>query len=157
MHRAFQKAIDGDKSAYIQARLWYQVYVCDHHFSIPYGRPPMVAECEAVRSVSKFLMCPYSNENDSRLASQVELWVSASRMLTDFGFDVDVPISVESISRLRRFMISLDTWRADRDTRFEPNFYIGEYPRKGVGLHYHFAKLYLCSHALRGLASRPPH
>ncbi len=28
---------------------------------------------------------------------------------------------------------------------------MGNYPRKGVGLHYHFAKLYLYSFAFRGI------
>jgi hypothetical protein len=32
---------------------------------------------------------------------------------------------------------------------FSPNIHIGDYPRKGVTLQYHFAKLYLCSHAFR--------
>ena len=33
---------------------------------------------------------------------------------------------------------------------------MGNYPAKGVGLHYHIAKLFLCSHALRTVSTAPP-
>jgi hypothetical protein len=46
--------------------------------------------------------------------------------------------------------IALDTWRADWSDRFGTSVHIGDYARKGVRMHYHFAKLYLCSHAFRG-------
>lgn len=51
--------------------------------------------------------------------------------------------------QIRRLSIALDTWRADWQERFQYNASVGNYPRKGVGLHYHFAKLYLCSHVFR--------
>jgi hypothetical protein len=71
-------------------------------------------------------------------------------VLDDFGFDVDRPVSTELIPNLRRFSIALDTWRADWSDSFGVNTHVGDYPRKGVGLHYHFAKLHLTSHAFRG-------
>ncbi|KAH8898054.1 hypothetical protein GQ53DRAFT_880958 [Thozetella sp. PMI_491] len=154
LHQAFQKAVEGDRTAYSQARLWYHVYICDHHLSIPYGRPPMVSEGEAIRSAPNLLTSRLSEGDDRRLLSQVQIWALGSRVLSEFGFNVDVPIPIESIPRLRKFMLELDTWRAGWEEQFALNPYVGDYPRKGVGLHYHFAKLYLCSHAFRGLASR---
>jgi hypothetical protein len=56
------------------------------------------------------------------------------------------------ISQLRRYNIALDTWRADWFDRFQPSDRVGNYPQKGAGLHYYFAKLYLCSHAFRGIS-----
>lgn len=38
MHRGLQKSLRGDKQAYLQTRVYYLVYVCDHHFSIAYGQ-----------------------------------------------------------------------------------------------------------------------
>ncbi|KAG8419424.1 hypothetical protein J3458_004291 [Metarhizium acridum] len=40
LHQFCAMAI-GDRPEYVEeARLWYLLYVCDHHFSIAYGRPP---------------------------------------------------------------------------------------------------------------------
>jgi hypothetical protein len=39
LHRCLHKALRGDKTAYLQTRLYYLVYVCDHHVgtqSLPY-------------------------------------------------------------------------------------------------------------------------
>ncbi|KAK7226763.1 hypothetical protein V2G26_014766 [Clonostachys chloroleuca] len=155
LHRFSRKVPLGDRTAYMHTRLWYLIYVCSHHFSIPYGRTPMIPECEAISSVSTFLASQHATSDDARLVSQVQIWTILGRAATSFGFDVDEQIPVESIPRLRRYIIALDTWRAEWDERFGPSEFVGEYPRKGVGMHYHFTKLYLCTHALRGLESRP--
>lgn len=57
------------------------------------------------------------------------------------------------IGQLQRFNIYLDTWRADWYERFSRNPHVGNYPQKGVGMHYHFAKLYLCAHSFRGIVN----
>lgn len=38
IHQSFAKALEGDREHFLRARLWYMLYVCDHHFSIAYGR-----------------------------------------------------------------------------------------------------------------------
>jgi hypothetical protein len=124
--------------------------VCDHHFSIAYGRPPITRECESIKASSRFLETEHVTEDDARLVSQVGIWSIATKILDTFGFNMEIPISTGLIPALRRFMIALDTWRADWNERFATNSKVGDYPRKGVGLHFHFAKLYLCSHAFRG-------
>ena len=55
------------------------------------------------------------------------------------------------IEALRRLSIRLDQIRADWTEKFTVNRYVGDYPKKGVGLHYHFARLYLFSAAFRGI------
>lgn len=110
----------------------------------------MTGEYEAVRVAEKFLDCAFAVEDDARLISQVVIWSTTSRVFETFGTDTSQEIPTAMISQLQRFNISLDTWRADWSERFQPNDHVGNYPRKGVGLHYHFAKLYLCSHAFRG-------
>ncbi|KAE8414164.1 hypothetical protein BDV36DRAFT_299278 [Aspergillus pseudocaelatus] len=154
LHKSFSKALQGDRNHYSRARLYLLVYACDHHFSVPYGRPPMTRECEAVRDARKFLDCTYATEDDARLVSQVLRWSICTNMYDTFGSDVDRPLSDADISQVRRFSIALDSLRAEWGDKFKQNAHVGNYPRKGVGIQYHFAKLYLCSHALRGAGSR---
>lgn len=153
LHKSFFKAIKGDRQHYLRARLYYLVYACDHHFSVAYGRPPMTRECEAVRNAREFLKCEFATEDDARLVSQVLRWSICSNIFDTFGVDVDRPLSESDVPHLRRFSLALDSIRAEWIYRFVPNAHIGNYPRKGVGLQYNFAKLYLCSHVFRGLSA----
>ncbi|OAA66496.1 Transcription factor [Niveomyces insectorum RCEF 264] len=153
LHRAFRAAVaKKDSFHFAQTRLYFLVYVCDHHFSIAYGRPPLTQDSEDIIRARDFLLLPAATEDDARLVSQVELWCITSRVLGAFGFDVEVSLSPSLLSLMRRFAIDYDTWRADWNDRFGRHVRVGNYPRKGVKLHVNFAKLYLCSHAFRGLA-----
>ncbi|KAJ6787438.1 hypothetical protein PWT90_03278 [Aphanocladium album] len=154
LHKSFFKALHGDKKAYRNARLYYLVYICDHHFSIPFGRPPLTRQCEAIRSVRKFVDCPHSTDYDGRLVSHVLRWSVLSDAVDSFGVDVNRPLSDADLPALRRYNITMDTLRAEWMERFAPSPHIGNYPRKGVVLQYHFSKLYLCSHAFRGSSTR---
>lgn len=151
LHRSVFKALRGDRKHYLRTRLYYLVYVCDHHFSIAYGRPPMTQEDDAIRATSRFLDTENAVEDDARLVSQVFFWLVGSDIYNTLGIDVDRPLDLAGIEPLRRFSIRLDNLRADWTKRFSYNKYVGNYPRKGVGLHYHFAKLYLFSMAFRGV------
>ncbi|KAJ5219732.1 hypothetical protein N7468_008936 [Penicillium chermesinum] len=151
LHRSFFKAMSGDKAHYIRTRLYYHVYACDHHASIAFGRPPMTRECEVIRQARSFISCAHATEDDSRLVSQVTRWSLLTNVFDTFGVDIDRPISDIEIAQLRRFGSSLDNLRAEWSDRFIANAHVGNYPRKGVMLQYHFAKLYLCSHAFRGV------
>ena len=116
----------------------------------------MTREGDMITSVKAMLVDPpEATEDDARLASQVEIWSTVSQELDTLGTDVDPPVSPNLIPRIRRLLIALDTWRADWHEEFGHNPHVGNYPRKGVKLHYHFAKLYVCSHAFRGLAPGP--
>jgi hypothetical protein len=118
----------------------------------------MTHECESIAASAVFLKTENATEDDARLVSQVEIWAIASQVLGTFGFGVEMPVPVESVPKLRRFIIAFDTWRADWNEKFGRHPQVGDYPRKGVGLHFNFAKLYLCSHAFRGakLATEMP-
>ncbi|OOO04210.1 hypothetical protein OAory_01050570 [Aspergillus oryzae] len=143
----------GYRSHYSRTRLYMLVYACGHHFSVPYGRPPMTRESEAVRDARKFLDCTHATEDDARLVNQVLRWSICTNFYDTFGADVDRPLSDADIPQVRRFSIVLDSLRAEWGDKFNRNAYVGNYPRKGVGIQYHFAKLYLCSHALHGAGS----
>ena len=153
LHKSFYKAMQGDRAHYLRARLYYHVYACDHHASIAFGRPPLTRECEAIREARDFLRCQYATEDDARLVSQVCRWSLLSGIYDAFGVNVDRPLSEAEVPRLRSFGVALDSLRAEWAERFIPNAHVGNYPRKGVSLQYHFAKLYLYSHAFRGAGS----
>jgi hypothetical protein len=151
LHRSIGSALKGDRRSYHETRLYYLVFVCDHHFSIAYGRPPMSRECDSIKAASQFLTTQYVSEDDFRLVSQLNIWCISGPVFETFGVDVNTAVSPQLVPKIRRFMIALDTWRADWNERFGRHAHVGEYPRKGVNLHFHFAKLYLCSLAFRGI------
>lgn len=155
LHRSIFKALSGDRVHYLRTRLYYLVFVCDHHFSICYGRPPLTTvDDDAVRASMSFLGSEHAGEDDARLISQVQFWRIGTKIYKTFGVDVDKPMEITMIEPLRRLALELDGVRADWTERFSESRYVGNYPRKGVGLHYHFAKLYLYSHAFRGIGKR---
>ena len=113
----------------------------------------MTREDESISSATLLLHTKNATEDDIRLISQVNIWAISSAAFDTFGVDVDSPVKHELLPKLRRFGIALDTWRADWNERFRTDAHIGNYPRKGVGMHFYFAKLYLCSHAFRGMTT----
>ncbi|KJK74958.1 hypothetical protein H634G_09792 [Metarhizium anisopliae BRIP 53293] len=155
LHHAIYKALEGDRDAYLKTRLYYHVYVCDHHTSVLYGRPPMSHECVSINSAAALLETEHAVEDDVRLVSQVKIWSVYGAIFDCFGTETAKPVSPSQMPQLRRFAIALDTWHADWRERFRPHEKVGNYPAKGVGLHFNFAKLYLCSHAFRGLHAEP--
>lgn len=135
----------------MKTRLYYHVFVCDHHSSVIYGRPPLTRESPSTRAAMKLLETENATEDDVRLVTQVMLWSVYSEISDCFGTETRNALSSTQLVQLRRFGIRLDTWYADWKDRFGPNQRVGNYPAKGVGLHFYFARLYLCSHAFRGL------
>ncbi|EXJ82824.1 hypothetical protein A1O3_06639 [Capronia epimyces CBS 606.96] len=150
LHRCIPKAPHTKKACYLRTRLYYLVYVCDHHFSIAYGRPPLTRDFASITSPAEFLKSQYVTEDDVRLVSQVEIWSISTRVFDQFGLDPEAHLSDSLTPQLRRLSIALDTWRADWNERFQGSQYRGNYPRKAADLHYYFAKLFLYSHLFRG-------
>ena len=111
----------------------------------------MTRHDDAIRAATQFLETANAVEDDARLISQVQFWAVGGNIYESFGVDVDRPLDLQMIEPLRRHAIKLDKIRADWTERFSYNQYVGNYPRKGVGMHYHFAKLYLYSLAFRGI------
>ena len=109
----------------------------------------MTRDFSAITPPSHFLQSEFATEDDARLVSQVEIWTISTRIFDQFSLDPEAQLSDQLIPQLRRLSIALDTWRADWNERFQVNECVGNYPRKGVGLHFHFAKLFLCSHVFR--------
>lgn len=101
--------------------------------------------------VNDFLTSSYACEDDRRLASQLELWSISYRTYKTFGLDTESALPQTYMADFRRICIALDTWRVDWEEKFASDSYDSGYTQHGVELHFDFAKLYLCSHAYRGL------
>lgn len=150
LHQSFAKAMKGSSDHFASARLWYFLYVCDHHFSIAYGRPPVIHEDYSIVQHEKFLQLPQIEQMDLRLHSQVSIFSILTEMYFSFGPDIDLQLTEEDLHRIRHFNLRLDTWRVHWEKQLAPNPYIASYPAKGVSLHYHYGKLQLNALAIRG-------
>lgn len=156
LHRSIFKALQGDRAHYLRTRLYLLVYVCDHQSSIAYGRPPLTHDDETIRASLDFIKTENAVEDDARLVSQVQAWSIAGSVFKSFGVDVETPFPDTLIPQLTRHAISFDGLAANWSETFIPHPHIGNYPKKGVAMHYHFGKLYLYSHAFRGIGRDHP-
>ncbi|KAG7436382.1 Transcriptional activator of proteases prtT [Fusarium oxysporum f. sp. raphani] len=154
IHQHCARALRGETSHCEKARLWYLLYVCDHHFSIAYGRPPVIAEDVTLINHEGFLALPGASGADMRLHSQVSIFIILSRTYRTFGLDRSRVVANDEFDAIRRYNGELGKWKQTWESRLgelvcDPQ--IGDYPRKGVLLHYHFARLLLFSVCLQGL------
>lgn len=160
VHNAFYKALEGDREAFLRARLWYMLYVCDHHFSIAYGRPPMISESLQIREHEQFLKLPFADALDYRILSQVALFQIMTRIHDSFA-EIRLPqqdsiravLSQQHFPQMRRFNVDIDHWRIKWESLQRHNNFIGTFPPKGIVLYSYFAKLQLNSFAIRGIST----
>ena len=140
------------KACYERTRLYFLVYLCDHHCSLVYGRPPMTREWKSLRDPRAFLQSPHSRATDLGLISQVELWANSRRVFEQFGADVEN----FAVSRRTADMLQLGeaygawqvSWRSTMAVATQGDA-LSETQRV-FDLYYHAAKLHLYSHAYRG-------
>lgn len=171
IHQSFAKALEGDREHFLRARLWYMLYVCDHHFSIAYGRPPMIAESSQIREYELFLASPFAGPLDARILSQVNLMQILTRVYQRFaerrlpdpntirygpnGGSHDSSADMlqeEDFVDLRNFNLEIEQWRMRWYARQQANSFIGTFPPKGIILYSYFAKLQLNILAVRGVS-----
>ncbi|TKA81507.1 hypothetical protein B0A49_00559 [Cryomyces minteri] len=155
LHQSYAKVIKGSSEHFQGARLWYLLYVCDHHFSIAYNRPPVIHEDATIIDHERFLRLPGIGQADLRLHSQIAIFVILTRMYHTFGPDIEQRLTDGDLNRVRRFNLDLDTWRVNWEPKLASSPHVSAYPAKGVGLHYHYAKFQLNSLSLRGCQPSP--
>ncbi|KAH8703565.1 hypothetical protein BGW36DRAFT_369545 [Talaromyces proteolyticus] len=134
-------------------RLWYLLYICDQHLSILYTRTPMIREDDTIRGWRGYLESPHATQSDVRISSQVALMMLLSQMRELFGVDATKFVPRAFVPHINTFSHHLDKWLAHWSSKLRVNEHIGNFPSKGVLLHYHFGKLHLFSHVFRGLKS----
>ena len=161
IHHSFYKALEGDGEHFLRARLWYMLYVCDHHFSVAYGRPPMISESVQIREHDLFLRLPQANALDERILSQVALMQILTRVQDVFAerrlpqHDTSQALLSEAdFPLMRNFNLEIDQWRIKWHARQRDNPFIGTFPPKGIILYSYFAKLQLNAYAIRGISVR---
>ncbi|KAL5340109.1 hypothetical protein BJX70DRAFT_362207 [Aspergillus crustosus] len=152
LHQSYQKMMRGHNDQYERAQLWYLLYVCDHHFSIAYGRPPVIHEDLAIKNYETFLQSPMVVPGDIRLLAQVALFMILTEAYRMFGSDTEQALTEEDFGQLRVYNVAIDQWRLLWQPRSGDSPYVRTYPSKGVVLHYHFAKFQLNSLSLRALS-----
>lgn len=153
LHQCYRKAIRGSPEHREQARLWYVLYTLEHHYSIAYGRPPIIHEDSAITNHKTWTSSSTTSQSDIRLHCQVDLFIILSRVYHFFGPDVDMEVPEGDVPMIDRFNADFDVWRAAWLPRLGENRYIGTYPYKCVYLHYDFSRLQLNSVALRAYHS----
>ncbi|KAH8682896.1 hypothetical protein BGZ60DRAFT_206648 [Tricladium varicosporioides] len=139
-----------------RVRLWYLLYICDQHLSILYNRDPIVhGDQDVILGWEAFLESGYTDDSDIRIASQVSLLQIMSQARTAFGPESIEPVPKALATSFSNFNRQIDQWVSRFSTVFKVHEHIGDFPHKGLTLHYHFAKLYLGHHVFRGLKSNP--
>ncbi|GES65463.1 fungal specific transcription factor [Aspergillus terreus] len=159
LHQSYRRATQGSPEHKEQARLWYLLYTLEHHFSIAYGRPPIIHEDHSITNHNTFAFSPTAAQSELRLHSQVDLFIILTRIYHAFGPDVDLEVPESEFATIDKFDADLGEWRSAWLPRLTGSRYVGAYPYKAVYLHYHFSRLQLNSVALRtyhaSISTRP--
>ncbi|KAH8812861.1 hypothetical protein F5884DRAFT_702470 [Xylogone sp. PMI_703] len=153
LHHSLRKLYHGKPNQFERTQLWYLLYICDHHFSIGYNRPPLTCESEGIMNYEAFLRHPSARLGDVRLIAQVTLFLSLTKAYHRFGSDLEEPLEEPDLHALRGLNLEIETWRMKWEPKSEDNMYVGAYPSKSIILHYYFARFQLNSLALRAITS----
>ncbi|KAF9891391.1 hypothetical protein FE257_004247 [Aspergillus nanangensis] len=140
-------------ACYDRTRLYFLLYLCDHHCSLSHGRPPLTRDFHSLKEPRDFLQSKFSTRSDLKLISQIELWSISSRVYDIFGADIENPVATHRSGELERLSTAYDRWYHEwlGVLGFEEG--IGDlFPRRMFDLYIHSAKLYLFSHVFRGSA-----
>ena len=117
LHLSMPKILRGATDQYERAQLWYLLYVCDHHFSIAYGRPPIIQDDAAIIHHQSFLQLPSICSGDTRIICQVSLFMILTKAYHRFGSDMESPVSEEDLSEIRVYNVEVDQWRVNWQPR----------------------------------------
>ena len=154
LHHSYAKAIQGDHEHFERLRLWYLVYVCDHHFSIVYGHASKTRMHKPLSNWRPYAKCCLSSEADKRLITQICLWEILDCVFQSLGADVDERLSDGELNSIRKFREEVISFGVEWHNKLARNKFIGNYPSKGLTLHTKFAELYIASHAFRGFKTK---
>lgn len=143
-----------------RVRLWYLIFISDQHLSILHNRDPLLRnDKEIAVSWETFLARDDTTDSDIRLISQVALLVIMSQVRDLLGSDKEARLPKSLSHQITHYSRQLDRWFAKFYAIFKPDPNIGDFPKCGLQLHYHFGKLYLGHQVFKGLNGDdiPPH
>ncbi|KAL5338188.1 hypothetical protein BJX70DRAFT_408861 [Aspergillus crustosus] len=147
-------------SATDRVRLWYLLFVCDQHLSILHNRDPLLRNEKGIAlGWESYLHRAEVTESDVRILSQVSLLLIMAQVRDVLGSDNQTPLPPALASQILNYSRQLDKWYTKFSGLFVTNAFIGEFPKRGLQLHYQFGKLYLGHQVFKGLHGRPipPH
>ena len=104
----------------------------EHHFSIAYGRPPIIHEDLAITNHHIFTQSPNVSQGDLRLHSQVDLFIILTRIYFAFGPDVDLEVPESEFPKIDQYDLELGDWKS------------AWLPRLGEIVPGHFVELFDC-------------
>ncbi|RFU23914.1 hypothetical protein B7463_g12426, partial [Scytalidium lignicola] len=154
LHRCITKMPHVKRECYERTRLYFLVYICDHHCSLIYGKPPMTREFRSLKSPRAFLESKLCIPDDEKLVSEVELWSISSRVFDIFGADTEATIATDRIAELDSLNRSFDLCRSAVLGAMTMDEGPGDFSEQLFDLHFHCAKLYLFSHTFRGSSQK---
>lgn len=143
-----------------RVRLWYLLFVCDQHLSILHNRDSLLRSEKGIAvGWELYLHRAETTESDVRILSQVSLLLIMGQVRDVLGSDNQTPLPPALASQILNYSRQLDKWYAKFSALFVTNAFIGEFPKRGLQLHYQFGKLYLGHQVFKGLHGRPipPH
>ncbi|KAL4805138.1 hypothetical protein BDV18DRAFT_161535 [Aspergillus unguis] len=143
-----------------RVRLWYLLFVCDQHLSILHNRDSLLRSDKGIAmGWELYLHRAETTESDVRILSQVSLLLIMGQVRDVLGSDNQTPLPAALAGQILNYSRQLDKWYAKFSGLFITNAYIGEFPKRGLQLHYQFGKLYLGHQVFKGLHGRPipPH
>jgi hypothetical protein len=135
-----------------RVRLWYLTFISDQHLSILHNRDPLLrSDKEIALNAEIFLAREDTTDCDVRIISQVSLLVIMSQVRELLGSDQETRVPQSLSNQIIHYSRQLDRWFTKFSTLFKPDPRIGDFPKRGLQLHYHFGKLYLGHQVFKGL------
>ncbi|KGO70008.1 Transcription factor, fungi [Penicillium expansum] len=150
LHRCITKMPHTKRACYDRTRLYWLVYLCDHHCSLIHGRPPLTRDFNSLRRPRDFLQSYFTNPSDLSLISQVELWSMGSRVFDVFGADIECSEASQRSDKLAQLSAAYDGWLEEWLSMLSFTNAPATFSRRVFDLYFHSAKLYLFSHIFRG-------
>lgn len=163
LHRTFDTAFGSHDTTDLspvesadRIRLWYLLFVCDQHLSILHNRDSLLRSDKTITvGWESYLQRAGAVQSDVRIVSQVSLLLIMSEVRAILGADGETQMTQVLVDQIFNYSRQLDRWFAKFSALFQPNAYIGDFPRKGLELHYQFGKLYLGHHVFKKPQGQP--
>lgn len=138
------------RACYDRTRLYFLVYLCDHHCSLVHGRPPLTRDFKSLKSPEVFLQTKFWTARDLHLVSQVELWSITGHVFSLFGADIENEAATKKPYELQRLSVAYNEWYVKWLDVFSIQGESSNLPPWVFDLYFHSSKLYLFSHVFRG-------
>ncbi|PLB49639.1 hypothetical protein P170DRAFT_475933 [Aspergillus steynii IBT 23096] len=139
-----------------RVRLWYLIFISDHHLSVLHNRDPLLrSDKDIAMHWETFLNHDQATDSDVRLVSQVALLLIMGQIRDLLGSEQEAQVPQALANQIMHYSRQLDKWFTKFSVLFKPDPHIGEFPRRGLQLHYQFGKLYLGHQVFKGLDGQP--